>query len=481
MRFRSAFSFLIVSLILCLTVGTGHAQDDAPVIIQSLNNLIAVNPNSGGVIALTDFTAPAGASFAAISPDARFIAYNIIPPNVVETLNRVGGVGGGALPSDIWMLEIATGSATPIATQPPDASFLVDGVPDKGIARALPTWSPDGDALAWSELSYPGGAEQLMVYDLASGESAVVVDSIPPSVGVPVPPDVRWGEPGILVRSTQFIDGGGFMQDQLLLYAPDGTPLTSLPIGTQSQFPLAYIWLYDVNTPVIGVLFNDLRWITIEPMSGSIQALDGTPELYGLRAGGASLRVRLVEWSQDAYTWGIYTPADQEIGRFSQSVFNPDAFSISPDGSAVAVVPSMIEAGVLPDTLFIYRANGDIRGYPIGERGGYNIAQVVWGPTAWLLYRAGDNGSEPVACNALTPRLFVGGQGRVLPGDPNNLRSVPGITGRVQGIIPGGAVFSVIGGPECGDGFTWWLINYNGITGWTAEGDGIDYWVEPAG
>jgi len=478
MRLRSRFSILTVVLLLFVIVRTGFAQDNAPVILQSLNNLLALDSDSGITTPLTDFVSPAGAGFATISPDGTAIVYIIVPPNVVETLQRVGGIGGGALPSDIWQIDIASGIASPVATQPADASFFVDGVPDKGIARSLPTWSPDGTRMAWTEMLYPEDINQLIVYDLTTGESAIVVDNIPPSAGVPAPPDIRWGEPGILVRWTQFIDGG-FMQDQLLLYAPDGTPLSTIPIGTQSQFPLTYIWLYDVNTPVIGVLFNDLRWITIDPLSGTIQALDGTLELYSLLAGGASMRVRLIEWSESDYTWGIYTAGEQEIGRFSQNVFNPDAFSIAPDGSAVAVAPSMLDANVLPDTVFIYRENGDINGYPIGERGHYNVAQVVWGPTAWLVSRSGDV-SAPLSCNALPPRLAVGGRGQVLPGEPNNLRSTPSLAGRVLGIIPGGMQFLVNGGPECGDGFTWWLVDYNGVVGWTAEGDGTEYWVEPA-
>ena len=30
-----------------------------------------------------------------------------------------------------------------------------------------------------------------------------------------------------------------------------------------------------------------------------------------------------------------------------------------------------------------------------------------------------------------------------------------------------------------GDGFSWWLVNYNGIVGWTAEGQGAEYWLRP--
>ena len=72
------------------------------------------------------------------------------------------------------------------------------------------------------------------------------------------------------------------------------------------------------------------------------------------------------------------------------------------------------------------------------------------------------------------------------PGLPNVVRSAPGTTATgsnsvVIGQIPAGGVFYVLSGPVCGsDGRSWWQVNYNGLTGWTAEGEGYgNYWVEP--
>jgi hypothetical protein len=86
---------------------------------------------------------------------------------------------------------------------------------------------------------------------------------------------------------------------------------------------------------------------------------------------------------------------------------------------------------------------------------------------------------------ALPNRLIVGVGARVTPGPPNVIRDAPGTqsTGansRVIGQIPGGGIFNVTGGPVCAsDGRWWWEINYQGVTGWTAEGEGSSYWVEP--
>lgn len=77
------------------------------------------------------------------------------------------------------------------------------------------------------------------------------------------------------------------------------------------------------------------------------------------------------------------------------------------------------------------------------------------------------------------PRLTVGGQGRVLPGDANNLRDQPARAGNRIGAIPGGEAFMVLEGPVCADGFNWWRVDYGGLNGWTVEGLGADYFVEP--
>ncbi len=31
----------------------------------------------------------------------------------------------------------------------------------------------------------------------------------------------------------------------------------------------------------------------------------------------------------------------------------------------------------------------------------------------------------------------------------------------------------------CAQGLTWWEVQFNDITGWTAESNTADYWLEP--
>lgn len=83
-------------------------------------------------------------------------------------------------------------------------------------------------------------------------------------------------------------------------------------------------------------------------------------------------------------------------------------------------------------------------------------------------------------CMSAPTRLAVGMQGRVTPGLPNVLRAEPVQGGNtILAYIPAGGVFAVLAGPACGGGITWWQVSYNGVTGWTPEGQWSTYWAEP--
>jgi hypothetical protein len=85
-------------------------------------------------------------------------------------------------------------------------------------------------------------------------------------------------------------------------------------------------------------------------------------------------------------------------------------------------------------------------------------------------------------CGTLPPGLTVGGRGHVSPdGIPNNLRAQPGESGQLIGEIPPSGEFTVLDGPRCASGISFWLVNHNGVQGWTAEGQDQDYWLLTGG
>ena len=87
--------------------------------------------------------------------------------------------------------------------------------------------------------------------------------------------------------------------------------------------------------------------------------------------------------------------------------------------------------------------------------------------------------TEPVVCN-LPVRLSAGYSARVTEGLPNTVRTAPGTSASTaQSNLPGGTIFRIIEGPRCVEGYNWWRITTGNVTGWTAEGQGSTYWLEP--
>src|SRR5258706_12949951 len=89
-----------------------------------------------------------------ISPDGSKIAYKSTAKLVVDAH---GGDGPGDGPSTIWMLDSATFEGIRIADQPANASYYAQNQPDNYILRSDPTWSPDSQSIAWTELSITSG------------------------------------------------------------------------------------------------------------------------------------------------------------------------------------------------------------------------------------------------------------------------------------------------------------------------------------
>ena len=86
--------------------------------------------------------------------------------------------------------------------------------------------------------------------------------------------------------------------------------------------------------------------------------------------------------------------------------------------------------------------------------------------------------------NVWNSQLKPAQTGRVIVGTgPNNLRSEPNAASEAFEQIPEGQTFTTLYGPLCDPQsfVAFWLVNYNGMVGWTAEGEGNTYWLEPVG
>lgn len=80
----------------------------------------------------------------------------------------------------------------------------------------------------------------------------------------------------------------------------------------------------------------------------------------------------------------------------------------------------------------------------------------------------------------LTPRLAPTIPARVTDGGvPNRVRQQPVTSSPVSFQMNPGTQFTVISGPQCGEGIVWWYVEQNGRQGWTAESQNGSYFVEP--
>lgn len=171
-----------------------------------------------------------------------------------------------------------------------------------------------------------------------------------------------------------------------------------------------------------------------------------------------------------------------------------DAFLLFRDGQQVPLVPDA--ANVLhgtPDGWLSYDEDTGALGYHRVQPGGivesvtlgFNVGSRVVGTSFEL--GTGASGAfptvsppAPVTCPDFMPsRLSANTVGWVTPGPDNNLRAEPTASSAQLGTIPGSQSFLVLEGPVCAESMAWWRVNYKGTIGWTSEGLGSSYWLEP--
>ncbi len=88
---------------------------------------------------------------------------------------------------------------------------------------------------------------------------------------------------------------------------------------------------------------------------------------------------------------------------------------------------------------------------------------------------------EPACDDTPEARLILQERGMVSADDARvlNVRVQPGTDNNILGTLKVYETFLVLEGPECNDGYAWYRIESNVMSGWIAEGDFNVYYVEP--
>ena len=414
------------------------------------------------------------------SPDSQHIAYISEPLMVAEGIERVGGVGGGTLPSHLWLCGIGSDGSelTLIGDQPADASFMTENVPDKGVAHSIPVWSPDSTKIAWTELHYPQTDNWLAIYDLASGEiTRVVIPAVAPA-GIPAPLGALWGDYGIVIQWVEFAEDADFLPLVFAVFDSNGELMIQNLFQPQSsdEFPFRVIPLQNADRKLLALQFPMGRWELLNIETGEPEPLSRdlymevrhptNPEgnsLVLVPDAGGSDRWYLVD-AQDLIldTQGLPVLFDIHLR---------DWVALSGKGEVAAIT----------DAVHVWR-DGKIFEIPATREVAENFVGMSWGAEDWQPRFMMQNPAliTPSNCTGfIASRLQIGGNGIVLPGDPNNIREEATSSSPVIGVIPAGATFAVIEGPVCADDLAWWNVNYEGTIGWTAEGVNSTYWLAP--
>ncbi|MCE7946540.1 MAG: hypothetical protein DYG88_03825 [Chloroflexi bacterium CFX4] len=480
MRYRALSMILcgilaLSALLMPLGAPSAHAQVDSELIILMRGDLWAYSEASGTLRQLTRWGYN---QLPIMSPDSQRVAYASIAEIAIPALQRFGDTPN-IPPANIWIWSLATGQAVRVAQQPTNASFGA-GLPNETfIRRSTPTWSPDGFSLTWVE-SIVGGNEtrhQLVIYDVlnnrARSTTPINVPNLTTLFGFDAP---RWGG-ALAVRGNGF--SGETYTEVLLLFDASGQQVNEIRVqdggGASIQY---YEWATLNGQPYLAALFSNNAWVLINPINGSRVNPPGVVERYSGRAPNAVSAYFNLATNGMGYAWrGAANRQEVALPFFGF----PEQLSIAPSGQAIAWAE---------DAVYILRG-GQTRKVPGTDRlaGDNRLMAVAWGYNLWRVQPSGvvqPPTPQPVPNCALATRLTVGIRARVtsFPAQANALNSQPARPTRDPrsvrlGTIPIGGSMTLISGPVCNDGVLWWQVNYNGIIGWTGEGENGVYWLEP--
>lgn len=417
-----------------------------------------------------------------LSPDGHTLAYLSTSPEFIAQYNTgIAAQSAGSAPANIWIMDIATENLTLIADQ--------SGASMGGFLRSLPAWSPDSRKLAWLELD--AGAQDaraaLKLHDIAANTATLLADNIDLSAqgsGVQMPV-LRWGQAGIAKLRLAHPANGQAGAQFIDFYDAASGALTSYDLGlneSRDNLVRDFVWVDHLGNSLLALQIQDY-WEIINPHDGTRLRLTDPPRLKNRLISGAMQLIPASVANADG-DWDIHWYATTGANLQYSSYVSPRVDSnylpaLSPNGTAMAWHSG---DGVDHWRISMSEANralasdvGHGRVFPIPEP-----VSVVWAPTEWVT--TGSVAGAPVLLSAsvncgLLPLLNAGQSAIVGPDLSLRVRSAAMTSGEVVGSLEDGAVVAVDEGPVCADGYNWYSVSNDDVSGWTAEGGGGNYWL----
>jgi hypothetical protein len=396
---------------------------------------------------------------------------------------------------------------------------LLEGDDPKNVLEfRLGGFSPDGSQFVGVYVIQVGtgrsaAAKALLVtVDAATGKLFAQFE-VPPDHPAKIPFIAAWEGNQIFLRPACF-RCGGFKWDRYYVWEPQAgiTGEVPMPFGTlgdrrglfgefvNPEYDANYP-AWEINDPNAEIPFhpNTIRYYTDNK--------DTTPDVW--YHDPANRRIIYVRWVMggQGYLFKASAKANDFNGRFFLGLRDGkiiQAHIVRDETYLLSETPDGWIMGGKGFIDFYFVRDGEVRRKNLAENAG-TLSAVLYtsqGTPVTGIIAAGPPPATPEiaqsnpAANAtssaaatcagfnLRSRLTIGGQARVLPGDANLINSLPSRpakdpNSKTVGKIPAGGVFTVIDGPACSHEILWWKVDYKGISGWTGEGTGDTYWVEP--
>jgi hypothetical protein len=348
-----------------------QAQGDMPLVFLAQGDLYAwsrTNPT------ITPLTQHGTVSAPTLAPNDARIAYRALAqvnPDELANLQTEGFIADYDLPTDLSLLDPASGETALIAGQPVPPNLTMAG---GGRVRSAPAWSPDGEAVAWVESGFRETTAQIVVQRVDETQPGTLVTGM--MLNDARAPEIRWGRAGIAVRLTLQADGA----QRFEVYTHEGAPLSTINYAPPpDEYVQLYDWVRTGDTDLLGVLLSSGRWALFDAATGSEVALPDVPALVSIQILAAPALRFGVSPDMGFFWETVSTQPEAASVAFPGA---PGSVALSPDGSAIAFT-GYPEFGVLA----VWQ-NGMIE--PITETGSQSadslfVSVILWGNMGWQM------------------------------------------------------------------------------------------------
>ncbi len=440
----------------------------APIIAVSKGDFFAISPIDGSVKQITNHhqtvygDQPRSQRDLAISPDSQYLVYLQTPLFFAIAMknNLVGNIG--AAPANVVLMNVSTGEETVIADQQANITYK-----DKTRLwyRNNLTWSPDGNTLMFVQYrgtqGEPSFDAQVVLYSLLDRTSRVLVEL------------ETYASKLVWLSNTTIVAGRG-------VYDLNGSRISQFYLneGMTGRYLTHYQGKDYVIVDSADVIPHNGRVYLMDLLTGEHGVVSGFQSSISARTPENSF-VFIKDDNDTRPSFVINPKTGDTFTPPKQAPFAVD-FTFSPDGQHFAYILLNTSVNI-----------SDISGKELVVD--LDADTIIWSGKQYTVASKTGDQSAPVTptndfynvrrCGTLpTVGLVAGGQGKVIVGGgANRVRSAPNPDADKLGQIPEGETFTVVDGQQgvCSHAIRWAQIEYQGVTGWTAEGADGKAFLEP--